>query len=200
MIVERDGGRSMLRWHDRQQRSSGDRETCSTSLSVGAGGLRSLLDRFANPDVGTAATEVACHGIIDVRIGGIRLARQQSGSGDDLAWLAVAALHHLQVEPSFLNLLAVRCITDGFDCSDCRGADTVDGGNAGASGDTIDKYGTRATQRLAAAELGASHAEHVTQHPEQGGVAVNIYGVIRLIDSNRVSHVDLRLVAPSDHP
>src|SRR5262249_34082074 len=135
MIAEKDRAQSMLRLHDRQRSTPGDRETCSTSLSVGAGGLRSLFDRFANSYVGTTATEVACHGIIDVRIGGIRIARQQSGSGDDLARLAVAALHHLQVKPSFLNLLAVRCIADGLDCSDCLGAYTVDSGNAGASGD-----------------------------------------------------------------
>ena len=41
-------------------------------------------------------------------------------------------------------------------------------------GDAVDVDGAGAAQRHAAAELGAGHAQHVAQHPEERRVAVDI--------------------------
>src|SRR3546814_5840591 len=49
-------------------------------------------------------------------------------------------------------------------------------------------HGASAAQRLAAAELGAGHAEHVAQHPQQRGVAVNIDLMGCAVDLQRESH------------
>ena len=55
-------------------------------------------------------------------------------SGHDLAGLAIAALHDLQIEPGLLNLLATRCITDGFGAVPTLSI----GGDAGAGGSVIE--------------------------------------------------------------
>src|SRR5262249_9259335 len=52
-------------------------------------------------------------------------------------------------------------------CSDDRG-------DAGPRRRAVDMHGAGAAQRLAATELGPGHAEHVAQHPQQRGVAVDI--------------------------
>src|SRR5262245_58284745 len=55
-------------------------------------GLRGLLDGFANAQIGSAATDVAGHGVVDVGIGGVLVACEQGCGRHDLARLAVAAL------------------------------------------------------------------------------------------------------------
>src|SRR5216684_5294640 len=71
-----------------------DRGSWSASLSRG---LRGLFDRFANAQIGPAAADVARHRIVDVRVGWMRVVRQQRRSGHDLARLAIATLRHLAV-------------------------------------------------------------------------------------------------------
>ena len=60
------------------------------------------LNGFAYTGVGAAAADMALHGIVDVRIGGVRRAFEQGGGRHDLAALAVAALGHLPGDPRFL--------------------------------------------------------------------------------------------------
>jgi hypothetical protein len=45
-----------------------------------------------------------------------------------------------------------------------------------------------AAERHAAAELGAGHAEHVSKHPQQRGVTVDIGGAVYAIDFDREDH------------
>src|ERR1700719_522421 len=97
----------------------------SASLSVRLSGL---LDRFANADIGPTAADVAGHGVVDVGIRRMRIARKQSRSRHDLARLAVPALHDLPVEPSLLDLGARRGRADRLDRRDRGRADAVDGG------------------------------------------------------------------------
>src|SRR5467141_2926250 len=54
------------------------------------------LDRRANPLVGTAAADVAGHGLVDLAIGGLRRLGEQAGRLHDLPALAVGALRDIQ--------------------------------------------------------------------------------------------------------
>src|SRR6516164_6355961 len=124
-----------------------------------------LLDRFANADIGPAAADIAEHGVVDVGVGRIRIAGDERRGRHDLARLAIAALHYLAVEPRFLNLSASRRCADRLNRRDFRGTDTLDRSDTRAGGSAVDMYRAGATQRHAAAEFCAGHAEHVAQHP-----------------------------------
>ena len=52
----------------------------------------------------------------------------------------------------------------------------------------VDMHGAGAAQGHAAAELGAGHAEHVAQHPQQRRVAVDIDLMRCAVDLQRESH------------
>src|SRR5271167_35212 len=82
----------------------------SASLDGGRGELRRLLDRFTNADIGSTATDVAGHRIVDIGIARVRIGRQQRGCGHDLAGLAIATLNDFEIEPRLLNLLTRRRI------------------------------------------------------------------------------------------
>src|SRR5229473_791533 len=57
----------------------------------------------------------------------------------------------------------------------------------------------RAAKRHATAELGAGHAEHVAQHPEQWRVLIDIYGTGSAIYGDCVGHLSLQMsLPPSD--
>src|SRR5262249_61136235 len=59
---------------------------------------RRLLDRGADSRVGAAAADVTVHGLVDLRVGGVRCPLQQRGRGHDLTGLAVTALRHARSE------------------------------------------------------------------------------------------------------
>src|SRR5262249_9391992 len=113
----------------------------AASLTVGAGGLRRLLDGVANPHIGAAATDVAGHGVVDVGVGRLRLVDQERRRRHDLAGLAVAALHDLEIEPCLLDLAAFRRLADRLDRRDRGGPDAVDRRDAGARGGAVDMHG-----------------------------------------------------------
>src|SRR5258708_6372728 len=75
-----------------------------------------------------------------------------------------------------------------------RGADRLDGGEGMADGgarrhpagpprDPIQVHGAGAAERDAAAELGAVHAEHVAQDPQQGHIRVRVDRLRLAVDS-----------------
>src|SRR5437879_395895 len=80
---------------------------CRSLVTSRLGLCRSVASRpmngFAYLLVCSAAAEVASHGLIDFRIGRIRFSRKQSGGGHDLTGLAVAALRHVELDPSPLD-------------------------------------------------------------------------------------------------
>src|ERR1700730_8375262 len=164
--------------------------------------LSSLLDCFTDAQIGPAAADVARHGGIDVGVGRMRVACQQRRSGHDLARLAVAALHHLPVEPGLLDFPAHRGRADRLDCLDFGGANTVDRSDTGTSGDAVNVYSASAAERLAAAELRARHAQQVAQDPEERRVAVHIDAVCGPVDFDSKGHgaLSLLLLTASDVP
>src|SRR3954469_9263351 len=51
---------------------------CWIIVGLLASGLRRLLDRLANPDIGAAAADIAGHGGINIGVRRARIGRQQS--------------------------------------------------------------------------------------------------------------------------
>jgi hypothetical protein len=49
---------------------------------------------------------------------GFGMLASSAAAGHDLAGLAIATLHDLQIEPGFLYRLAARCFSNGFDRRD----------------------------------------------------------------------------------
>ena len=131
--------------------------------------IASRLDRFANADIRSAAADVAEHGFLDVGVGRMRVACDEGRGRHDLARLAIAALHYLAVEPSFLDLGARRSRADRFDCRDLGIADAVDGCDAGTRGSTVDMHRASTAQCHAATEFGAGQAQHGRATPRGGG-------------------------------
>jgi pimeloyl-ACP methyl ester carboxylesterase len=64
----------------------------------------------------------------------------------------------------------------------------VHGGDTRAGRRTVQMHRAGAAERHAAAELGAGHAEHVSKHPQQRGVTVDIGGAVYAIDFDREDH------------
>src|SRR5688500_19574113 len=79
--------------------------------------LRGTADGRKDPLVGAAAADVACHGGVDIGVGGARLAFEQRRSRHDLAGLAVAALRDVVLDPRLLYRVAavLREALDGRD-------------------------------------------------------------------------------------
>jgi hypothetical protein len=65
-------------------------------------------------------------------------------------------------------------LADRFDRGDRAVANAVDRCLAGADPLAVDMHGAGAAKRLAAAELGPGHAEHIAQHPQKRDVTVDI--------------------------
>src|SRR5262245_5690445 len=121
----------------------------------------------------------------------MRVPRKQRRSGHDLARLAVPALHDIEVEPGLLDSGGRRCRAEGLDGRDLGLADADDRGDTRTGGVAVDMHRAGTAQRHAAAELGAGHAEHVAQHPQERGVAVDVDRPVDAIDPNRGGHRDL---------
>src|SRR5215831_1746724 len=105
-----------------------------------------------------------------------------------LASSAEAALDDFEVEPGPLDLGASHRRADRLNRSDLGGAHAVDEGDTGTGRSAVDMHRAGATQRHAAAELRARHAEHVAQHPEQRRVAVDIDAVRAAVDFDGEGH------------
>src|SRR3569623_283309 len=115
--------------------------------------LRRMLDCNADAVVRAAAADVAGHGCVDVSIGRIGVACNQRRRRHDLARLAVAALHHVQLAPRLLHLLARGCVADCFNRSDLLVADSRRRQYARAHRDAVEMNGAGAALSDTAAEL-----------------------------------------------
>src|SRR5215475_1776576 len=135
---------------------------------------RSVLDRGADALIGAASADVPRHGGVNVVILWLRRVLQQRRRRHDLTGLAIAALHDLQLQPRFLQDRAMRRLADRLDRGDRAVANAVYRCLAGPDRLAVDMHGAGSAQRLATAELGTGHAEHIAQHPQQRDIAVDI--------------------------
>ena len=64
------------------------------------------MDRASDALIGAAAADVAAHGVIDVRVGRMRVFAEQHSGRHDLARLAVSALRDILLDPRALQRMA----------------------------------------------------------------------------------------------
>ena len=119
------------------------------------------MDGFANSFIGSAAAEVAVHGLRDLVIAGSWCLRQQSRRRHDLSGLAVAALRNFFRNPGLLqNVQSIR--TQAFNGGDFLACDLRDGSGAGPCRRTIDVYGAGSAETGAAAEFCSGEFERIS--------------------------------------
>src|SRR5262249_4318723 len=83
---------------------------------------------------------------------------------------------------------AGRGLPDCLDRGDLRVADAVDRRDARARRCAVQMHRAGAAQRHAAAEFRAGHPQHVAQHPQQRGIAVDIHRVSGAVDADGEGH------------
>src|SRR3546814_602770 len=128
-------------------------------------------------------------GIVDVLIAGHRVLAEQRDGRHDLARLAVAALHHVELFPGGLHRPS-RLAVDRLDGGDRAAGDVADRGDARARGDAVHMHGASTAHRHATAEFGAGQPELVADDPEQRRVLGNVEITFLAIDLklHHVSH------------
>src|SRR6266699_2143627 len=145
-------------------------------------------DRTSNPVVAAAAADVAGHCGVNLLGIGLGCLPEQRARGHDLPGLTVAALHHINFQPSLLQSGADLCFADMLDRVDLRVADTAHRQLAGASRCPIHMDGARAAESLSASILGADQSQLIAQHPQQRHVRRNVDFPIRAIDIESIRH------------
>src|ERR1700756_2851800 len=160
---------------------SSDIRSAKVSLSM-ISNSRSMLDRSADALISAASADVPRHSSIDVVIRRLWRVLQECRRRHDLAGLAIAALHHLKLQPCLLQGRALRLVADRLDRGDRTIADAVDPRLAGADRLTADMHGAGAAKRLAAAELGPCHSKHIAQYPQKWSITVNIDLMVFAVD------------------
>jgi len=128
------------------------------------------FDRVADADVGAAAANVPRHRRVDIGIIGMRRRGQERRRRHDLAGLAIAALDHFQIQPSFLNPRADGRRADAFDRGNSAIADRADWQQTRAHRLAVEMHSAGAALRDAATKFGAGHAEHVA-HTQSSGMS-----------------------------
>src|SRR5918994_4654993 len=125
-------------------------------------GERRLLDRGTDARISAAAADVAVHCIVYVGVAGAGIFGEKRGSRHNLAGLAIAALHDLQVEPCLLHGLSGRRFTDRLDGGDGRATHTVDRRDARPRRHAIDVHGAGAAGALATDQLALDECDAQT--------------------------------------
>src|SRR6266568_1664770 len=97
------------------------------------------MNRFTDTRVGSAATDVAGHRVIDILIGWLRLLAQQDGCTHELSGLAIAALRDVLFNPRLLQRMR-EIRRETFDGRHLFSGGATDRGNARADGFAIDVY------------------------------------------------------------
>src|SRR5437879_6293459 len=109
--------------------------------------------------------------------------RHQRRGRHDLARLAVAALHDLEVQPCPLHLLAGRRLPDRLDGGDLLPGRRGHRGDARADRLSVEVDGARPAERHAATKLRTGETDHITQHPEERHVRGHVHGVVLTVDA-----------------
>src|SRR5690606_2441709 len=168
--------------------------------AVRRGKTRGLLDGGADARVRGTAAEIAVHRLVDVLVGRLRISREQRGGRHDLARLAVPALHDVQIEPGGLDFLAELGGANALDGGDGSGANRRDGCYTGADRRAVDVDRAGPALGHSASVLGAFQIELITQHPQEGCIAIYVDGACLTIHLDRVGHRCILVVAAVARP
>src|SRR5262249_42491756 len=86
---------------------------------------RRAVDRGADALIGAATADIAGHGGVDIGVARLGCLDEQGRGRHDLAGLAIAALHHIEIHPGLLQRLALRRVADRLDRGDRAFTDAV---------------------------------------------------------------------------
>src|SRR5260370_13542758 len=106
-------------------------------------------------------------------------------SGHDLPRLAVAALHHLEIEPGLLHPLPGRRFTERLDRGDALADGRAHGRDPRARRLAVHVHGTGTAQSQPASELRAAHGEHIPQHPQERHIGRHVHRMRDAVDPQR---------------
>src|SRR5271169_6227958 len=148
------------------------------------------MDRFANPLIGSAAAQIAVHGLGDLVVGGVRIFCEQRRGRHDLPRLAVAALRDFFCDPGLLQ--HVQTVgSEPFDRGDVLIRGLRDRSGAGAYGRSVEMYGAGAAQSRAAAKFCSCEFESVAENPEERSFRRDADFLCTAVDAEcDVGHVD----------
>src|ERR1700730_9885079 len=96
-------------------RRSMDVMSCSADMAALLAYVGGDFNGSANPVIASAATDVPSHCAIDLAGAGSGSLSEQCARGHDLPGLAIAALHHIDLEPCLLQASANRRRTNVLD-------------------------------------------------------------------------------------
>ena len=148
VVTERDAAYREV--HRAQERPSRDEQRTCAHCPAPDG----LLDCVADPVVGAAPAQIACHRLIDLLVSRTRMLLQQRRGRHQLPGLAEPALRHAELDPRLLQwMAAVRREPLDRDEFGIRGA--AYRCHAGADHLPVEMHGAGPAERFAAAVLGA---------------------------------------------
>src|SRR6266545_3123066 len=127
--------------------------------------FRGAMDRGPDARISAAAADIG-DPAVDVLVAGPRILFEQCHRRHDLPGLAIAALRHVELDPS--ELYRMRAVArEALDRGDGLVADARRRDAAGAQRQAIDEHRAGAALRDAAAIFGAGELERIAQHPEE---------------------------------
>jgi hypothetical protein len=139
-------------------------------------------DRLADAYIGSAATDIAGHGRVNVRVLGLRDRIEQRRRRHDLARLAVSALDDLQLQPSLLQLRTIRRRANTLDSGDRSSTDRAYWQQAGAYRLPVQVHRARdAAAELRPRETDQSRSTHSSGMSSGASIAVVLPLILRLI-------------------
>src|SRR5882672_732674 len=141
-----------------------------------------VLDRRANLVVGSAAADVAAHGLVDVGVARRAVLRDERSRAHDLAGLAIAALRHVILDPRGLDRLAGGGRRNTLYRSDLLTHRLRHWRHARAHRLTVKVNGARTALRDAAAELGSGEVQGVAQDPKDGRLGRDVELALPAVD------------------
>src|SRR5450830_1319536 len=122
---------------------------------------------------GAAAADVGDGGV-DVGVARLGLILQECRHRHNHAALAIAALRHVAVEPSFLHAVHDAVLRETFDGRDLLPDRVADLHATGARCYAVNVHGAGAALGDAAAVFGAGQADLFPQHPQQWGRGIDV--------------------------
>src|SRR5258706_15222163 len=149
---------------------------------------RGALDRLADAHVRPAAAEIASHRFLDVLVGGLAVPLEQRDHAHDLSALAVAALHHVLIDPRILYDAPDGIPGDALDRHGVSIADERDRDEARPRGDPVAMHRTRAARADAAAAFRAGEPELLAQDPQQRSRGIDVDRRLLAVDEKRYGH------------
>ena len=139
------------------------------------------MNGFPDAQVRGAAAQVTGHRIVDVRVGGLGVPREQRSGRHDLPGLTVPALRYVHLLPRHLQRMGpIR--GEPLDRRDLPVLDVADGRLTGTNGPAVDMDGACPALGDTATVLRSFDIQFITQCPQQRHVGFYVEFVTFAID------------------